>query len=208
MRPAGAYHPNMDSHDPASPRGRPRDLDADRRILDAALRLLGRDGYARMSLDAVAAEAGVTRPTIYRRYAGKADLAEAALAALAARRDESLPAETGDLRTDLVAHLRHFKEGVSRPFGVALVGTVLAEERETPGLLAMYRERIVGPRRRLIRGVLERAVARGGLRPGADLDAAVNALVGAFYAHYLVGAPFAADWEERVVETVVAGIQP
>lgn len=196
----------MEHDDQPAARGRPRDPETDRRILGAALRLLARDGYARMSLDAVAALAGVTKPTIYRRYQGKAALAEAALAALAATRDESVPVATGVLRADLVAQLRHFRRGVSRPAGVALVGTVLAEEQETPGLLALYRERIVTPRRRLIRRVLELAVARGELRPDADLDLAGNALIGAYYAQYLAGTPFPDDWEEQVVAVILDGL--
>ena len=187
--------------------GRPRVPETDRRILDAALRLLARDGYARMSVDAVAASAGVTKPTIYRRYRSKAELAEAALAALAAKRDASAPDQTGDLRADLVAQLRHFRAGVSRPYGIALVGTVLAEEHETPELLTRYREQIVAPRRRMIRAVLDVAAERGELRPGADLDLAVNALVGAFYAQALAGDPFPADWEERTVATILAGLE-
>lgn len=190
----------------AAGRGRPRAPETDERILAAALRLLGREGYARMSIDAVAAAAGVAKPTIYRRYRGKAKLAAAALAALGATRDSTAPTETGALRADLVAQLGHFRRGVSRPDGVALVGTVLAEERETPELLAMYREQIVLPRRRLVRAVLEGARGRGELRDGADLDLAVNTLVGAFYAQYLAGAPFADDWEERTVDAVLGGV--
>jgi AcrR family transcriptional regulator len=197
---------SVDTGETSPARGRPRDPETDRRILEATLRLLGQEGYARMSLDAVAAAAGVTKPTIYRRYRGKAELAEAALAALAADRDASAPREVGDLRADLIAHLRHFRAGVSRPSGVALVGTVLAEERETPGLLALYRERIVEPRRRMIRAVLAAAAERGELRPEADLDLAVNALVGAFYAQSLSGEPFGEDWEEQMVETVLGGV--
>ena len=184
-------------------RGRPRHPETDRQILNAALRLLGRDGYARMSLEAVAAEAGVPKPTIYRRYPSKTALAEAALAALAAARDDSRPAMTGDLRQDVIAHLRHFRQGVSRPYGVALVGTVLAEEAETPELLALYRERIVAPRRTMVGRVLQDAQARGELPQGMDIDLMVNALVGAYYAQYLAGTPFPDDWEERLVETVL-----
>lgn len=185
------------------PRGRPRQPETDQRILAATLRLLGRDGFARMSLDAIAAEAEVTKPTIYRRYPNKTALAAAALAALADARDGSRPAETGSLHNDLIAQLQHFRAGVSRPYGVALVGTVLAEERETPELLALYRERIVAPRRAMLRDVLQAASTRGDLAPDVDIDLLVNALIGAFYAQYLAGEPFPPDWEERLVTTVL-----
>lgn len=187
-------------------RGRPRDPETEERILTAALALLGRDGFARMSIDAVAAAAGVTKPTVYRRFASKAVLATAALGWLAETRERSAPPETGELRADLVARLEHFRGGVSRPFGVALVGTVLAEEHETPTLLALYRELIVRPRRAMLAGVLERARDRGAVRAEVDLEQAVNMLIGAYYAHYLAGSPFPEDWAERVVETVVLGL--
>src|SRR5450631_3926094 len=62
--------------------GRRRDPGVEQRILEVALRRLGREGYSRMSLDNVALEAGVSKPTIYRRWSGKADLATAALRTL------------------------------------------------------------------------------------------------------------------------------
>ena len=65
------------------PPGRPRNQDADRQIVAATLRLLSREGYDRTSIEAVAAEAGVTRATVYRRYATKADMVTAAVCTLA-----------------------------------------------------------------------------------------------------------------------------
>jgi AcrR family transcriptional regulator len=161
-------------------------------------------GYARMSVDAVAARAGVSKPTIYLRHPCKADLATAALAAYQQR---ALPAPTSDTRADLVALLRHLRRGVERPFGMAMIGTVLAEEDHTPQLLALFRERLVAPRRGAIRAVLEVARERGELRAGADLDAAVQALVGAYYAQYLSGAPFPRRWPGSVVDIVLDGLR-
>jgi len=187
-------------------RGRPRDAEADARILRAAIDLLGRDGYVRMSLDAVASEAGVTRPTIYRRYRGKAELAAAALASLAADRDETAPKPMGDLRRDLLALTAHFRAGVTRQFGLALVGTVLAEESETPELLTMYREQVVAPRRAMFREVLQAGQARGEIRKDADIDTAIAMLVGALYAHRLAEPELPKNWDQRVVDTVLRGV--
>src|SRR5881394_2608290 len=113
-------------------RGRPRSEAIDERVLEAALAIMARDGYARMSIDAVAAEAGVARPTVYLRHASKAELATAALAAY---RQRERPDDTGDTRADLNARLRHFRRGVERPNGMGMLGTVLAEETHTPELL-------------------------------------------------------------------------
>ena len=184
-------------------RGRPRSEAADAAILDAAMAEMAERGYARMSVDAVAARAGVGKPTIYLRHASKAELATAALAAFQQR---ALPRPTGDTRADLVAILRHLRRGVERPFGMAMIGTVLAEEAHTPELLSLFRERLVAPRRAALRGVLEAARDSGELREDADLDAAVAALVGAYYAQYLAGRPFPRAWPTPVVEVVLGGV--
>jgi AcrR family transcriptional regulator len=158
-----------------------------------------------MSMDALAAEAGVTKPTVYLRYpGGKAQVAAAALAHL---RERSAVAETGETRADLVLHLERFRRGVERPYGMAMVGSVLAEEHDTPELLTEFRTNVVGPRRKLLRGILERARDRGELHRDADLDAAVNMAVGAYYAQYLAGEPFTPDWAERTADAVLAGLR-
>ena len=117
-----AIEPSAAEETPAEAvrRGRPRSLGYDEAILDATLRLLGELGYARMSMDGIAAEAGVSKPTIYARYRGKADLATAALRHL---REAGAPAATGDLRADLVAQLRQLRDNVERLSLSSLVGT-------------------------------------------------------------------------------------
>ena len=185
-------------------RGRPRSEATDRAILEAALALMAREGYARMSVDAVAAEASVSKPTLYLRYPSKAALATAALEHV---REETAPPETGDTRADLIALLRHFRAGVERPYGMAMVGTVLAEEHHTPELFVQFRRRLVEPRRQMLRAVLERARAQGELSPDADLEMAVNALVGSYYAGHLAGGRVPRDWPERVVRLVLGGLR-
>jgi AcrR family transcriptional regulator len=184
---------------------RPRSGEIDSRILDAALAVLSREGYARMSIEAVAAEAGVSRPTVYLRYASKAALAAAAVAAF---RERDLPARTGDARADLIAQLRHFRRGIERPYGVAMIGTVLAEEPHTPELIERFRERVVAPRRAELRAVLAAARNRGELRADADLDAAVSMLVGSYYASRLAGRRLPRGWPAAEVDAVLSGLAP
>ena len=162
---------------------------------------MAREGYARMSVEAVAAEAGVTKPTIYLRHpGGKADLATAALSDM---RHRSERADTGDTRTDLVEQLQRLRRGLERPFGMAMVGTVLAEEHHTPQLLERFRERVVLPRRRRVRAVLEAASDRGELREGADLDGLVAMLIGSYYAMYLAGQGVPPGWPGSMVDAVL-----
>ena len=160
-------------------------------MLEIARRQLAELGYEGLSLTAVADEAGTTRPALYRRWPGKAELATAAIAALSTAGDR---APTDDPYADLVAELAAFRRGVTRPDGLSLVGTMLQRNTD-PELLRLYRERLVLPRRTRLRAILERAVAAG-LLPGGDLDIAVASLTGSFYALALAGA-IPAQWPER-----------
>ena len=186
-------------------RGRPRSAAIDEAVLQAAFRLMAQHGYARTSIDAIAAAAGVTKPSIYLRFPG--GKGEVATKALAHARDRRIVPETGETRADLIAHLRYFRTGVSRPFGMAMVGTVLAEEHDTPQLLAFFRRHVVEPRRAMLRAVLARARERGELRPDADVEMGAQMLVGAYYAQYLAGIPFREGWDERAVDTVLKGLR-
>ncbi|MEN3283805.1 MAG: hypothetical protein V7607_4945 [Solirubrobacteraceae bacterium] len=184
--------------------GRPRSEQVDDAILAAARAELAAHGYARMTVDAVAARARVSKPTIYLRHPTKADLATAAIASM---RVQPRPEPTADLRADLLAHLRLLRAGLQRPNGMTMLGTVLAEENDTPELLALFRERLVEPRRRELRGVLEAARDRGELRPRANLDVTVNALVGAFFARYLAGEPIGVRFVTALVDSVLEGVR-
>lgn len=183
--------------------GRPRSERAEEAILAATIRLLAEVGYARMSVDAIVAEARTTKPTLYRRWSGKEELAIAALSRL---QRTNAPELTGDARVDLVELLRDFRAKLLRPNGMAMIGTVLAEEHHVPELIAQFRERIVRPRREGLRAVLESARAAGRISAGAPIDAAVAMLIGSFYALYLSGEPIPAEWPERAVDAIWPGL--
>ena len=161
---------------------------------------MARDGYARMSMDAIAAEANLTKGSIYRRYDGKAQLATAALAFMRDRREQQV---TDDVRADLIEELHRFRSGIERPNGMAMLGTVLAEENHVPELLGSFRRDVVLPRRARLRRVLERAE----LRPGTDVDSAINVLVGSYYAEYLASGRPKRGWEVRAADLVLAPLR-
>jgi AcrR family transcriptional regulator len=175
--------------------GRPLDESVDAAILDAAWRLLLDQGYARMSIAAVADAAGVGRPAIYRRYRDKSELVAAVIADKSARVP---PVDTGSARGDLVAHL----EFARRRFAMALAGTLLVEERKHPELLRQFREGMLVPRRDQVAASLQRGKDRGDVRGDLDVDLAAHALMGSFVYHYLaVGRP-GPGWSERVVDAL------
>ncbi len=191
-------------HERAGSGGRPRDPDLDERILDATRRLLAERGYQGLSIDAVARAAGTTRPTVYLRFAGKEELATSAVAGMTV--EEPLP-QTDDIRADLVAELRHFRAAITRPNGFSFVGTVLAEEHATPGLIARFRERLVLPRRHRLAATLERGMRIGAIRTDLDVDAATGMLTGSVYAHHLAHGTLPEDWPQRVVDTLWPALQ-
>jgi AcrR family transcriptional regulator len=189
-----------------STRGRPRNPDVDEAILDAALRLLGEQGYARLSIDGIAAAAGISRPTLYRRWSSKADLTTAALESRIA--GEVLP--PGDAATGpaLVFLLEQLCERLLQPNSMALVGTLLAEEKQTPELIELFRERVWRRRAETFRRVLERGRAHGEVSADADLEAVIHALIGSIYARYISGQRVPKSWVKRVVATVLGGSAP
>jgi AcrR family transcriptional regulator len=191
------YRAHMSSTSPVG--GRPRDAALDERILAAAREQLVEHGYQGLSIGAVARAAGTTRPSVYLRFAGKEDLATAAIAGMSVA--DALQV-SDDLHADLVAELRHFRTAVTRPNGMSFVGTVLAEEHHTPSLIRRFRERLVLPRRRRVVGTLRRGVNAGVLRPGLDVDVITTMLIGAIYARYLATGDVPADWPERVVASM------
>jgi AcrR family transcriptional regulator len=182
--------------------GRPRDPENDAAILDATLRLLSRNGYARMSLQAVAAEAGVSKATIHLRWRTKADLATAAMEY--ARLDD-LPSMRGDTRDDLIAQLRWY-EGNREPFTeMGIRSVALAEESTTPELLRLLRQRGAVPRLQNLVAILKAARERGTIDPDADVEAAARLLYGEYFAAYVPGqAPD--DLIERSVDLVLRGL--
>jgi AcrR family transcriptional regulator len=182
--------------------GRPRDQRASSAITGAALRQLTELGYAKVSMESVASEAGVARATIYRRYRDKADLITAAIASNSS--DHLDPVPSRDPRSDLIGYLEAFDDRFAESC-LEVVGTLIGS-REDPRALALHRQRVVGPRTDYVRSLLERARALGQLRPDADIDLAFQMLAGSVFARRVVGVPSSPGWAERAVATVWKGM--
>jgi AcrR family transcriptional regulator len=176
--------------------GRPRDENVDALVIAAVQRQLGDVGFAQMSIESVAAEAGVTRPTIYRRWPTKEDLATAAIAALQIPKPVSVAADTWSaIRAELV----HFRRSLERPNGMSLVGMVLLEERRVPDLAALFRTRLVEPRRARLAALFREGIDRGEIRADADVNGAVAMAIGSFYAHYIATGAVPKGWERSTI---------
>ncbi|HEY9469428.1 MAG TPA: TetR/AcrR family transcriptional regulator [Propionibacteriaceae bacterium] len=183
--------------------GRPRDASVQSKVLAATLRLLARDGYEGMSVDGVAEAAGVTKPTIYRRWASKEDLAVSAVGSLSAEPAPEIASD--DVWDSLRAEMAAYARAVGRPQSMNLIGTVLVEEIKRPQMIAKFREKVVQPRRHRIRAVLHRGQLEGSIRPDVDIDVCVNLLIGYYYAGYL-GDQLASDWPNHCVRILREGV--
>jgi AcrR family transcriptional regulator len=164
--------------DPATPqvrrkRGRPRDPEADGRILAAASSLILLRGFESMTVDEVASNAGVGKATVYRRWARKEDLAVAAMEQL--YKDEMPSPDTGSIRDDLRAVFTSVLTFVSSPAGTDYVRTTIKESMRDERIATLYREASHRAEGGAV-AVFERAIARGEVRPDIHMDAAVQFL--------------------------------
>lgn len=145
-----------------------RYLDSSRGLVlrEAALALLAEVGYDRLTMDAVAARAGAAKTTIYRRWRDKAELVVDALNSL--KGDLEVP-DTGSLRQDLCA-LAESVTSTEGKFGARMtIGMVNAVAHDGE-LRRVFQEKFLAPRMAGLRKVFERAVARGEMPAGHDLD--------------------------------------
>jgi AcrR family transcriptional regulator len=196
---------NRDAAAPVPHRGRPRSEKAHEAILEAAAALLLERGLTAVSMDAVAARAGVSKATIYRWWPTKQTLALDALyhewAAVPPPRD------TGSLRGDLLSLLRPWAELASRrPYGRA-IAALLTEAQTDPVFARQYRARFVQPRREQARVIFRRAVGRGEIPADTKIEVALDLLYGPVYHRLLHGhAPLNDRFVRDVVDTALGGI--
>ena len=164
-------HGDATGHDAGAQRGpgRPRSVEADRAILDAALTLLADVGPTALSVEEVASLAGVGKTTIYRRFATKDDLIVASLASL----NESLPAlpPEGSVSERLVVMLTGWwsQQEDGNPSG-QLFHRVLAHAKRNPQMFCAFYDQVIEPRRDLYRSVVRHGVETGELRADTDVE--------------------------------------
>ena len=158
---------------PARGRGRPRSEEADQAILHAALRMLGTQGVAGTTIEGVAAEAGVGKTTIYRRWPTKTDLIRAAISDIVPRGD---PPDTGSMAGDMAALAETQQRRLADSGLAGIVPRVLAESMSDPELHQDFVDRVVNPFRELLRLFIERGIERGELRPDLEVEPLVDLL--------------------------------
>jgi AcrR family transcriptional regulator len=191
---------------PPRPRGRTRDPAADRAILDATLALIADEGFERLTIEGVAARAGVGKATVYRRWESKQALVVAAvdhMARLVAGGVEAAQEGRSGGLERIAGATASFYRG---PSGRALLGMVI-EMWRSPQVAEAVRTRFLEPRREALREALRAEVKDGQVRGGADLELALDMIVGAvLYRALLDGEPLDAAGARRLAQVVRRGI--
>lgn len=184
-------------------RGRPRSAAVDEAILEATRTALAQDGWTALTVEGVAARAGVAKTTVYRRFSSRADLAVAAVAQLVAA---VRTAPGSSLAEDVRHAIRACAEVYARPAARAAYLAVVAEAGRDALLREAVEGRVIAPARRMVAEGLDRAVARGELVPDlADsrTDLVYDLLAGALLHRLLVRE---ADIDDAFVETLTTAV--
>jgi AcrR family transcriptional regulator len=187
-------------------RGRPRSPEADRAILAATVDLLASRGLAAISIEEIAARAGVGKATIYRRWPSKGLLALDAFVTVF-REQQPLP-DTGTLRGDLIAALTAWVRAVTRTSMGPMLTSLIAEAQHDPSLRAAWRERVLEPLRSQHRIMLDRAIARGEIPATVDREVVLDLFFGAAQHRLLLGhLPLTDEFIREVVDVILDGIR-
>jgi AcrR family transcriptional regulator len=183
-----------------------RDALAHKAILAATLELLDEVGYASMTIEKVAARAGVGRATIYRWWPSKGALAGEALST---RMDKGPEQETGNLRGDLLHTVEVTMDNYAGPASPVATLVFAAHVERDRDLLDSFRTNFLEHRRHHTRAMLERAATRGELPQDADLDLMMDIWAGAiFYRSHVTGAPVDKDLPRKLVDLLLSGTIP
>ena len=180
--------------------GRPRDPSRDGVIRAAILRLLADVGYGALTMDAVAAQAGVGKATIYRRWRTKEDLVVDTIAEL--HNLDSAPPDTGSLEGDLRALLHSLVSVVSGPLGAA-TQSLLSTVPHQPALAEAFRDGPIGAWRTAFDEAWARAEKRGEVRGDAGPLTAETASALVVQRWLLTGQPVDDAFADEVLERVV-----
>ncbi len=188
--------------------GRPRSERADEAIVDAAIGLLVEEGFDRLSMDAVAARAGVGKATIYRRWPSKEALV---IEAVARRTDPFADTEVpgGTTRERLTAVLEAMVATAGTELG-RLLPCMVGATVSNPPLAQHYREQVLTPRRARIAAILRAGVAAGEVRDGVDVDLAIDLVVGPLLYRIVFSGdePVAPAHAAALVDAVLGGLAP
>jgi AcrR family transcriptional regulator len=188
---------------PKTKLGRPRSSAAHQQILQAALHLVSAKGFRAITVDQIAAEAGVGKMSLYRRWPNKSSLVMDALLELIGPQTDfpSAPRALDSLRKQLQLQAKFFRSKYGR-----LIRSLLAEAQSDEELARAFRDHWIYPRREGVIQILQMAIKEGDLRQGIDLETTIDILYGPIYYRLLLGTGEIDDaFTDRLYEQFLAG---
>jgi AcrR family transcriptional regulator len=187
--------------------GRPRDPEADRAILQATIELLGEEGYEGLSIEAVAARAGVGKTTVYRRWPSKEPLVVDAIKRYKSAEEPQPPREDESTRVALTRVLGGFTKAVGRSESGRMMAGLVAEMARNPELAKAVRAGILERRRAIVFAILQRGIDRGEVRPDIDIELVADMLSGTIVMRVLLtGGSLTPHLMHAAVDTILDGI--
>ena len=163
--------------------GRPRSEQSRRAILRSTLDLLQQSGFPDLTIESIAADAGVGKTTVYRWWPNKGALVVDAFAS-STETKLHFP-DTGSVYRDMSLQMNQFL-GILRTRRGRIVAELVGAGQSDPELLEAFRERILRPRRQEAYKTLRRGIERGELPNKLDLDLVLDVLYGAMYMRFLI----------------------
>jgi AcrR family transcriptional regulator len=188
--------------------GRPRDARADAAILSATLDLFSEVGFEGMSIEAVAARAGVGKTTIYRRWPSKEAIVVAAVSTSLGRAEP--PVDTGTVAGDLAAMAKRAHRFLTGTLSGQVLPQMMCHVAADTALGRLYVEQVLEPKRRRLIETLQRGRARGELREDLDLSVAADSILGVLVFLRLTRRVYELEEEDvvRAAEQLLAGMRP
>ncbi|MFI6792424.1 TetR/AcrR family transcriptional regulator [Nonomuraea sp. NPDC050383] len=194
---------------PRTPNPARRNERSRRAVLDAARDLVSELGYAKVTIEAIAARAGVGKQTIYRWWPSKGAVIFDSFLVLSEGGEGVRLPDTGDLEADLKTVMRATVAEFADPAFEAPVRALNMEIIGDPTLAAMYREKLAGPVDEAKKERLRSGRRAGQLAADADLDLVLEVLYAPLYQRWLLrSGPLTPEYADALVETTLRAFRP
>ena len=189
--------------DPA--RGRPRDPRTQRAILSATRKLLSTNGYDQISIDSIAREADVSRPTVYRRWASKAHVVFDAV--FGGADDSGVLERSGEFAADLRQFVRGVCEFWREPIVASATMGILADRHRDPALFIRTQKLLDEQTQHKFAELVGAGIEQGTVRPDVDAEMLYELLIGtAFYTVQVQHCDDVDDVVDRLCALVLQGV--
>ncbi|MET7332094.1 TetR/AcrR family transcriptional regulator [Nonomuraea sp. NPDC005650] len=178
-------------------------------VLDAARELVSEMGYAKVSIEAIAARAGVGKQTIYRWWRSKGAVIFDAFLALSQVDDAITLPDTGDIEADLKLVMRATVAEFADPDFEAPIRALNMEIVNDPDLAAQYREKLAAPVDEAKKVRLRSAQRAGQIAADADLDLALELLYAPLFQRWLHrSGPLTPEYADALVDLMLKALRP